>query len=160
MVHLSVCAWRRVVSGCGGGSSSGSPAAPSTTASSVALTLRDVVLVGTNSPATATATLSNGQTQSVTTGWRSDTPAVAMVTDACSVTGVSNGRATIAVTFGGRDGTKTIRVAPNYDGRWQGMQVITSQRRRDAAVSGAAREVRPQPNPSDAPSLIVKLLIS
>ena len=115
-----------VAAGCGGGSSSGSPGAPSAAASSIAVTLRDVVLVGANTPATATATLSNGQTQPVTTGWRSDAPAVATVTDAGSVTGVSNGRATLAVTFGGRDGTKNIRVAPNYDGRWQGMQVITA----------------------------------
>lgn len=122
-----LCLAAAVASGCGGGGSgNGSPTAPSPTASSVSVTLRDVVLVGTTAAATATATLSNGQTQPVTTGWRSDTPAVATVTESGGVTGVSNGYANIAVTFGGREGIKNIRVAPNYDGRWQGMQVITA----------------------------------
>jgi hypothetical protein len=83
------------------------------------------VLVGTTAAASATATMNNGQTQPVTGGWRSDAPGVATVTDGGVVPGVGNGEATILVSFAGRDGTKRIRVAPDYDGRWQGMQVIT-----------------------------------
>lgn len=110
----------------GGGSGSGGPTGPSATTTSVVVTLRDVVLVGTTAVASATATLSNGQTQAVVSGWRSDAPAIASVTDGGTVTGVANGEATIIASSGGREGTKRIRVAPNYAGSWQGSQVITS----------------------------------
>ena len=70
--------------------------------------------------------MSNGQTQAVTTGWRSDAPTVATITDGGNLTAVANGEATITVAFGGAQGTKRIRVAPNYDGRWPGMQVINA----------------------------------
>lgn len=40
-----------------------------------------------------------GQSQALTTGWLSDAPAVATVTDAGLVTGVANGRATIYVIW-------------------------------------------------------------
>ena len=113
------------VSGCGGGET-GPPTGPTPTVSSVTVSLRDVVLVGTTAAATATATLTNGQTQSVTTGWRSDATSIASVTDAGTVTGVANGEATITVGSGGRDGSKRIRVAPNYDGQWQGTQIVTA----------------------------------
>ena len=109
---------------CGGGSSAPPTAPP--TATSITINLRDVVLAGLSVVATGTATLSNGQTQAVTTGWRTDVPAVATITDAGNVTGVSNGEVTISVSFSGANASKRIRVAPNYDGRWQGVQVITA----------------------------------
>lgn len=112
--------------GCGGGEGGGTPTTPSPTASSISVDLQDVLLVGRTAVARATATLSNGQTQSLTAGWQSDVPAVARVTDTGTVTGVANGRANIFVIFGGRQGTKAIRVAPNYDGRWGGQQIITA----------------------------------
>ena len=70
--------------------------------------------------------MSNGQTQAVTTGWRSDAPTVATITDAGNLTALANGEATITVSLSGVQGSKRVRVAPNYDGRWQGMQVITT----------------------------------
>jgi hypothetical protein len=104
-----------------------SPSDPSDAdVTALAITLRDVVLAGTSATATATATLSNGQTQSVTTGFRSDTTAVATTTDGGNVSGVANGESTISVTFGGMTASKRIRVAPNYAGRWQGNQRITT----------------------------------
>lgn len=121
---LSLCLAACVVSACGGGSKP--PTSPTATATSVTVTLRDVVLAGTTAPATASATMSNGQTQSVTATWRSDATAVATVASSGVVSGVSNGDATIVAAFDGREGTKRIRVAPNYDGRWRGLQVITS----------------------------------
>jgi hypothetical protein len=93
---------------------------------SITVSLRSVVLVATTAVASGTAMLNNGQTQAVTTGWRSDTPAVASVTDGGTVTGVANGQATIFVVAGGVQGSQVVRVAPNYDGRWTGMQQITS----------------------------------
>jgi hypothetical protein len=93
---------------------------------SITITLRDVVLAGVSVVATATSNLSNGQTQAVTNGWRSDAPTVATITDAGNLTPLANGDVTITVTSSGAQASKRIRVAPNYDGRWQGMQVITA----------------------------------
>ena len=126
---LTVCVAAAVMSACGGGSGGsggGSPTAPTVDATSVTVSLRDVVLTGTTVTAAATATMSNGQTQTVTATWRSDAAGVATVSSAGVVSGVANGEATIVASFGGREGTKRIRVAPNYDGRWRGSQVITA----------------------------------
>lgn len=93
---------------------------------SVTLTVRELVLVGTTTTATAVANLSNGTTQTITSGFRSDAPAVATITDAGVVTGIANGEATIIVSANGQQATKRIRVAPNYAGAWSGMQKVTS----------------------------------
>ena len=93
---------------------------------SMTLTVRELVLVGTTTTATAVANLSNGTTQAITTGFRSDAPTVATVTDAGVVTGIANGEATIIVSSNGQQATKRIRVAPNYAGAWSGMQKITA----------------------------------
>ena len=122
---IAVTAAVIVTVACGGGGN-GPPTNPGPTTTSVSLTLRDIVLVGVTAQAAATATLSNGQTRAVTTGFRSDATSIAGVTDAGLVTGASNGHATISVTSDGRDATKRIRVAPSYDGRWNGSQVTTA----------------------------------
>jgi hypothetical protein len=92
------------------------------------MTLSDILLVGRNATATATATMSNGQTQAVTSGWVSSATQVATVTDAGVVRGVSNGTSVISVTSGGQQASRTIRVAPDYDGRWSGVQIVTACR--------------------------------
>jgi hypothetical protein len=122
---IGLCLVTAVTTACGG-NDDGSPTSPSPTTSSIAVTLQGVVLVGKTAVATATATLSNGQTQPVTTGWRSDAPAVATVSDSGTVTGVANGQANISVTFGGQQGTRNVRVAPSYGGAWSGQQLIAT----------------------------------
>ena len=125
---------RRIASACGlcavlaacGGSSDGPGPAPSPTVSSLRVTFQDILLVGRSASATASATMSNGQVQNVGTGWRSSAPQVATVTDSGSVRGMANGDATISVSFGGQEGSKAVRIAPDYDGRWEGLQVVTS----------------------------------
>ena len=82
--------------------------------------------MGQTAQASGTASLSNGQSQAVTSGWRSDASSVATVTDAGLVTGVSNGRATIYVVYGGRQGQQLIRVVPDYQGSWEGGLRVTS----------------------------------
>ncbi len=107
-------------------SSTGNPSAPTPTVSSIAINLQNPLLVGASVTATATATLSNGQTEAVTAGWRSDAPSVASITDAGAVTAHANGEATISVSRGAAQASTRIRVAPNYDGRWAGSLRITA----------------------------------
>ncbi|MEQ1574314.1 MAG: Ig-like domain-containing protein [Vicinamibacterales bacterium] len=103
-----------------------SPAAPTPTTSSIAVTVSSPLKVGATAQATAAATLSNGQTQSISSGWRSDAVGVATVTDSGSVTGIGNGQATIYLVSGGRQGQKVIRVVPDYQGQWNGRLRVTA----------------------------------
>lgn len=116
---------------CGGGGSNtptapAPPPAPTTT--SLGITLGDIVLVDRTLTATATATLSNGQTQSVTSGWRSSASDIATVSDSGTVRGVANGTSVISVASGGQSASKTIRVAPDYDGSWSGFHTVMTCR--------------------------------
>lgn len=82
--------------------------------------------MGQTTQATGTATLSNGTSQVLSAGWQSDVPSVATVTTAGAVTGVANGRATIYILSGGRQGQQVIRVVPDYQGAWSGALRITN----------------------------------
>jgi hypothetical protein len=125
-VFIGLCVAAFFCSACGG--KSGSPTTPPPTTASIAVNLRDIVLAGMTATGTATATLSNGQTELVSATWRSDATAVATVSLSGAVTGVANGEATISAASGGREGSKRIRVAPNYDGAWRGTQILTACR--------------------------------
>ena len=96
------------------------------TTSGINVTISNPLRMGQTTQAAGTATLSNGQTQSITAGWRSDVPAVATVTDGGMVAGVANGRATIYVVSGGVQGQQVIRVVPDYHGSWDGGLRVTS----------------------------------
>ena len=109
-----------------GDSDSGSPTSSSPTTTGVAVTVSSPLRMGQTAQASGTETLSSGQTQSITSGWLSDAPAVATVTGAGLVTGVTNGRATIHVVAGGRLGQQVVRAVPDYQGRWSGGLRVTS----------------------------------
>jgi len=127
MYRLSLVLALVALPACGGdGDSSSSSSSPSPVTSGVSVTVTSPVRMGQTAQAAGSATLSGGQTQSVTTGWRSDAAAVATVTDAGLVTGVANGRATIYVVSGGRQGQQVIRVVPDYQGQWNGALGVTS----------------------------------
>ena len=114
---------------CGGESSGSTPTGPSSAAPSataVSVTVKSPVRMGESAQATGSATLSGGQPQNVTSGWRTDAPNVATVTDAGMVTGVANGRATIYVVAGGRQGQQVMRVVPDYQGQWTGTIRVAS----------------------------------
>ena len=114
---------------CGGESSGSTPTGPSSAAPSataVSVTVKSPVRMGESAQATGSATLGSGQPQNVTSGWRTDAPNVATVTDAGMVSGVANGRATIYVVTGGRQGQQVIRVIPDYQGQWIGTVRVTS----------------------------------
>src|SRR5262245_10210871 len=85
-----------------GGSDSGPTAAPSPTTTSITVTLDNPVKIGDTKQASATATLSNGTSQPLTTGFQSDSPNVATTTPTGAVTGVGNGFATVYIISGGR----------------------------------------------------------
>jgi len=103
-----------------------SPTAPSVSTSSITVTVSSPVRMGQTTQSSGTAMLSNGQSQAVTSGWLSDAPGVATVSDAGLVTGVSNGRATIYVVSGGRQGQQVTRVVPDYQGSWSGATQVTA----------------------------------
>ena len=114
---------------CGGDSSSGaSPSAPSATptTSSVSVTVKSPIRMGESVQASGTATSTTGQSQNVTSGWRSDNVGIATVTDAGMVTGVANGQTNIFVETGGRRGQQVVRVVPDYQGEWEGTIRVTS----------------------------------
>jgi hypothetical protein len=113
--------------GCGGGNANPTaPAPPVPTVSSIALALPDMIRVGQVEQATATANMSNGTTTSFSSGFRTDAPAVATVTDGGSVTGLSNGSAKIFLSYQGVQGTRLIRVVPDYQGTWTTRYSVTS----------------------------------
>ena len=109
---------------CGG--KSDSPIAPSATTSSISVTVNSPVRMGQTTQVSGTSMLSNGQSQPITSGWQSDATSVATVTDAGLVAGISNGRATIYVVSGGRQGQQVIRVVPDYQGSWSGGLRVTA----------------------------------
>ena len=114
------------VTACDSESSGSLPTSASPTTSAIAVTVNSPIKVDETAQAAATASLTNGQSQAITTGWQSDAPNVATVTPAGLVTGVANGRATIFVVSGGRQGQQVIRVVPNYEGPWAGLLRVTS----------------------------------
>jgi hypothetical protein len=121
---MAVAVGMLLVSGCGG-DGGGSATGPSGGTSSIAVTMSNALRVGQAEQATASATLTNGGTQSLTAGFRSDTPGVAIVTDAGMVTAIGNGLANIYVISGGRQGTKNLKVVPDLEGTWQGSYVVS-----------------------------------
>lgn len=102
------------------------PSTPTPTTTDITVMVSSPVGMGQTAQATGTEMLSDGQTRSITSGWLSDAPAVATVTNAGLVTGIGNGRATIYVIANGRQGQQVVRVVPDYQGRWSGGLRVTS----------------------------------
>ena len=108
---------------CGGGKSG--PTAPSATIQSVNVSVtNELVFLGSSEQATASATLSNGQTQSPSGAWSSDNSGVATVDGNGRVSGVASGRATIIFSAQGVTGSKSVRVVPRYQGQWSGSYAV------------------------------------
>jgi hypothetical protein len=104
-----------------------SPVVPNATVTHVDIAAPSAfVLLGAGEQLTATATLSNGATQSASGTWLSDAPAVASVSAGGVLTGVSPGLANI--TFEGSAERVSVRVVPNYGGTWTGTAKLTTCR--------------------------------
>jgi hypothetical protein len=98
-----------------GGSSNSSPTSVPPTVSSIAITTTAsiaTIAAGQTMQLTATAALSNGSTQNVSTQatWQSSNLAVATVSSTGLVTSISSGTANISATYQGKIGTITISV--------------------------------------------------
>jgi Bacterial Ig-like domain (group 2) len=118
-----------IVTACGGDSS---PSAPSpTTAAPAAPTVSalriegpDALRTGVSVGYTATATLSNGTTQTVTPTWSSSSSSIAAVDSSGRVTGQSHGQATLTATHQGVSTAKAVSVVANFGGQWSGVYVM------------------------------------
>ncbi|MGE5835426.1 MAG: hypothetical protein ACM4AI_13150, partial [Acidobacteriota bacterium] len=123
MRRVAVSVLLTITVGCGGS------AKPSVTTSSILVAASsDLLFIGTAETFTATATLSNGTTQAVTTGsWGSDQPGIISV-EALTGRGtvVGAGQTTVWVDYKGVRGTKAIRGLPNYQGSWSGSYAVVS----------------------------------
>jgi Bacterial Ig-like domain (group 2) len=107
---------------CGGGGEAPRTGGPSPVITGLAISSStDLLKINQSETFTVTATMSNGSTSTVTATWRSETPAVATVDANGRVTGVGSGDTTISAEASGVHATpRTIRVLPDYQGRWSG----------------------------------------
>jgi hypothetical protein len=102
------------------------PVGPSSNVLSVSIgPATDFIKIKAIEPLSATASYSNGTTQTVQGTWGSDAPAVATVDGSGRVTGLAAGLATIFVDYEGLRATRTLRVVPDYHGRWIGDLSVT-----------------------------------
>jgi Bacterial Ig-like domain (group 2) len=97
--------------------------APSTVASLV-ISGADYVLTSSTTAYTATATLSDGSTRTVTPSWSSSAVNVATVDNAGRFDGRAHGSTTLTAVHDGRSASKTVQVVNNYGGSWSGRYVI------------------------------------
>lgn len=125
---------------CGGGGTT--PPTPTTppppTLSGLTITGLDALRTGFFSDYTATATLSDGSTQNVTTQatWSTGNASVATAEANGRISGQTHGSTTVTATYQGRTGSKAVNVVNNYGGTWTGTYIATAC---DAA--GAFRNV-------------------
>jgi len=102
-----------------------SPAAPSRPATSNLLISGDsAVLTGSSSNYSATVTLSDGTTRSVTPTWSSSNGDVASVDNAGRLDGRAHGLTTLTATHDGISATKSVQVVNDYRGSWVGTFVV------------------------------------
>jgi hypothetical protein len=90
------------------------PAPPTVTLSSVSVSGGNAVTVGQTVQFTATANMSNGTTQNVSTtaSWQSSNASIATVSNTGLATGVAQGNADIRATFQGMTGSLGLQVNP------------------------------------------------
>jgi hypothetical protein len=131
---LTVAGSLVVAAACGKDSPSApsTPPAPATppapTVAGLTVTGLDVVRTGFFSDYTATAALSDGSTQTVTSSvtWSSSDPSVATVTAAGRLSGQSHGAVSLNASYQGRTAAKAVNIVNNYGGTWTGNYIATA----------------------------------
>jgi hypothetical protein len=102
------------------------PAAP--TVASLIISGTDYVLTDATTAYTATATLSDGSTRTVTPSWSSSAVNIAAVDNAGQLDGRAHGSTTLTAVHDGRTASKTVQVVNNYGGSWSGRYIIRACR--------------------------------
>jgi hypothetical protein len=110
-----------LATGCGGKTPTGASGSP---VSGLVITGVDAVLTGVSASYTATATLANGMTGTVTPAWSSSNPGVASVDSAGRLEGRAHGSTSLTATYEGRSVSRTVQVVNNYGGTWEGTYVV------------------------------------
>ena len=105
--------------GCGGDSGGSTSATPTVTSVSLS-PATDMIRIRGNHTFAMTANYSNGSSGSVQGTWSSSNSNVASVDGNGMVTGISSGSTTVTGQHQGVAGTQTLRVVPDYHGRWGG----------------------------------------
>jgi Big-like domain-containing protein len=100
------------------------PVAPNPTVAGLVISGADYLLTGSATTYTATATLSDGTTRTVTPVWSSSAAAVATVDSAGRVDGRTHGATTLTAAHDGRSASKTVQVVNNYNGSWSGRYIV------------------------------------
>jgi hypothetical protein len=128
-MHRVVCTATVVVCGlaitaCGSKSSPAAPTPSAPTVTKVTLSVNPPA-IGQTVQATATATLSDGTTAAVTSGFGGDTLTVASVSASGSILGLRTGAITVWADYQGVRGTKLLTVLPNYGGTFTGSYMLS-----------------------------------
>jgi len=100
------------------------PVAPNPIAAGLVINGADYLLTGSATTYTATVTLSDGTTRTVTPVWSSTAAAVATVDSAGRVDGRTHGSTTLTAAHDGRSASKTVQVVNNYAGSWSGRYIV------------------------------------
>jgi hypothetical protein len=101
-----------------------SPATTSPAIASLVISGADAVLTGSSSNYTATATLSDGATRSVTPTWSSSNRDAANVDNAGRLDGRVHGTTMLTATHDGISATKSVQVVNDYRGAWVGRFLV------------------------------------
>ena len=110
-----------VMAACGGDNGPGPTGGPSPVPASLAISPpTDFLRLRASETLTAMATMTNGTTQNVAATWSTDNAAVASVDAAGRVTGSGSGQAGITAAYAGFTALRSLRVVPDYQGRWSG----------------------------------------
>ena len=100
------------------------PVGPNPAVASLVINGDDHVLTGSTAAYTATVTLSDGSTRTVTPLWSSSAVNVATVDNAGRLDGRAHGSTTLTAAHDGRSASKTVQVVNNYGGSWSGRYII------------------------------------
>jgi len=113
-----------LVTACGDESSPVGPSSPAAPAvASLVISGPDYVLTGSTTAYTATATLADGSTRTVTPSWSMSALNVATVDNAGRLDGRAHGSTTLTAAHDGRTASKAVQVVNNYGGTWSGRYI-------------------------------------